>query len=105
MSINFVHLYCINIMKVLQCGSKGKSLDHSLSLHGNETWTSSNWMGLFVLTERQHYSYNNYVYERKATTFCILCFIYKKNVRHLTWSGVLVGYKIVVTLLYEVQMM
>lgn len=56
MSINFVHLYCINIMKVLKCGSKGKSLNHSLSLHGNETWTSSNWMGLFVLTERRHYS-------------------------------------------------
>ena len=35
----------------------------------------------------------------------MLCFIYNKNVRHLTWSGVLVGYKIVVTLLYEVQMM
>ena len=54
MSINFVHLYCVNIMKVLQCGSKGKSLNHSSSLHGNETWTSFNWMGLFVLTEKQH---------------------------------------------------
>lgn len=51
-------LFIVSILwiKVLQCGSKGKSLNHSLSLHGNETWTSSNWMGLFVLTERQHYS-------------------------------------------------
>lgn len=35
----------------------------------------------------------------------MLCFIYNKNVRYLIWLGVLVGYKIVVILLYEVQMM